>query len=73
LEVIETTLVVISEQNRKSTKKAPIKVRDNQAAQVPETFSKVGLPTNDDDAFTGRASPINPDSIGPMSDDTKEP
>jgi hypothetical protein len=74
LEDIETTLVVISEQNRKTTKKAPIKVRDNQAAQVPETFSKVGaLLTDDDDAFTGRASPINPDPIGPMSDDTKEP
>jgi hypothetical protein len=34
LEDIMPTLVIIPEQNRKSTKKAPIKVRNNQAAQV---------------------------------------
>jgi hypothetical protein len=45
--------LVVQEQNRKTTK-------NNQAAQVQETFSKVGASlTNDDDAFTERASPCN--------------
>ena len=61
------TLVVIPEQNRKSTK-------NNQAAQVQETFSKMGaFLTVDDDTFTGRAFPFHPDHIGPVSDDTKVP
>lgn len=74
MEDIETTRVVIPKQNRKTTKKAPIKVQDNQAAQVPGTFSKVGpLLTDDDDVLIGKASPINPDQIGLISDDTKAP
>ena len=74
MEDIEATLVVIPEQNRKRTKKTPIKVRENRAAQVPETFPKGGaLQTDDDDASTGRAFLINPDTIGPMLADTKEP
>ena len=64
---IVPTLVVIPEQNRKSTK-------NNQAAQVQETFSKMGaFLTVDDDTFTGRAFPFHPDHIGPASDDTKVP
>ena len=64
---IVPTLVVIPEQNRKSTK-------NNQAAQVQETFSKMGaFLTVDDDTFTGRAFPFHPDHIGPVSDDTKVP
>ena len=49
--------LVVPEQNRKTTK-------NNQAAQVQETFPKVGASlTNDDDAFTERASPCKPDHI----------
>jgi hypothetical protein len=62
---VVTTHVVTPEQNRKPTK-------NNQAAQVQETYSKVGASlTDDDDAFTERAFPFNPDPIGPISDDTK--
>jgi hypothetical protein len=67
LEDIVTTLMVIPK-NRKSTKKAPLKVQNNQVAQVQVTLSEVAVTvTDDDDAFTGRAFPINPDTIGPMS------
>ena len=66
LKDIVTTYVVIPEQNRKTTK-------NNQAAQVQETFSKVAASlTDDDDAFT-RAFPFNTDPIRPMSDETKVP
>jgi hypothetical protein len=65
LKDIMTTFVVFPEQNRKTTK-------NNHAAQVQVTFSKVGaLLTDDDDAFTVRAFTFNPDLIGPISDDTK--
>ena len=58
---VVTTHLVIPEQNRKPTK-------NNQAAQVQETNSKVGDPlTDDDDAFTERVSPFNPDP-GPRTD-----
>jgi hypothetical protein len=67
LKDIVTTYVVIPEQNRKTTK-------NNQASQVQETYSTVGASlTDDDDAFTERAFPFNPDPIGPISDDTKVP
>jgi hypothetical protein len=65
LKDVVTTHVVIPEQNRKPTK-------NNQAAQIQETYSKVGASlTDNDDAFTERAFPFNPDPIGPTSDDTK--
>ena len=64
---VVTAHLVIPEQNRKPTK-------NNQAAQVQETFPKVGASlTNDDDAFTERASPCKPDNIRPRSDDAKIP
>jgi hypothetical protein len=67
LKDIVTTFVVFPEQNRKTTK-------NNQAAQVQVTYSKVGASlTDDDDAFTERAFTFNPDPIGPTSDDTKVP
>jgi hypothetical protein len=72
LEDIVTTFVVIPEQNRKATKKAPLRVQNNQAAQFQVTFSKMAtLLGADDDAFTGRAFPINPDPE--MSGGTKVP
>jgi hypothetical protein len=65
LKDIVTTSAVITEQNRKITK-------NNQAAQVQETYSKVGASlTDDNNAFSERAFPFNPDPIRPMSDDTK--
>jgi hypothetical protein len=73
LEDIVTTLMVIPK-NRKSTKKAPLKVQNNQIAQVQVTFSKVaGLLTDYDDAFTGRAFPFNPETIGPMTGTVNKP
>jgi hypothetical protein len=65
LQDIVTAYVVVPEQNRETTK-------NNQAAQIQETYSKVGASlTDNDDAFTERAFPFNPDPIRPMSDDTK--
>jgi hypothetical protein len=64
---IVTTYVATQEQNRKIPK-------NNQAAQVQETYSKVDAPlTDDDDASTERAVTFNPDPIRAISDDTKEP
>jgi hypothetical protein len=64
---VVTTHMVIPEQNRKTA-------RNNQAAQVRETYSKMGNSlTNDDDAFTEIAFPFDPDPIRPRSDDTKVP
>jgi hypothetical protein len=72
LEDVETTIVIIPEQNMKRYKRAPITVQDNQAAQVPETLSKMGpLLTDDDNALAGRAFPVNTDPNGLMSDGTK--
>jgi hypothetical protein len=71
---IEPAIMVIPEQNMKEYKKAPVKVADNLAAQVPKPFSQLGqFLTDDDDANTGRAFAVNPDSIGLMSDGTKAP
>ena len=67
LKDVVTTHMVIPEQNRKTT-------RNNQAAQVQETYSKVSASlTNDVNALTVRAFPFNPDPVGPISDDTKIP
>ena len=64
---IATTHMVIPKQNRMTAK-------NNQAAQVQETYSKVGASlTDDDDAFTERVFPFNPDPSGTISDDTKVP
>jgi hypothetical protein len=65
---IVTTHVVIQEQNRKIPNN-----NNNQAAQVQGTHdSKIGASlTDDNNAFTERAFPCNPDSTRPMSDDTK--
>jgi hypothetical protein len=71
---IEPAIMVITEQNMMESNKTPLKVADNLAAQVPKTFSQVGqLLTDDDDAITGRTFPVNPDTIGLMSDGTKAP
>jgi hypothetical protein len=41
---------------------------------IPKTFSQVGeFLTDDDAALTGRAFAVNPDTIGLMSDRTKDP
>jgi hypothetical protein len=66
---IVTTHVVTQEQNRKIPNN-----NNNQAAQVQGTHSKIGASlTDDDDAFTERAVPFDPDPIGPICDDTKVP
>jgi hypothetical protein len=66
--------MVNTEQNRKEPKKTPQMMADKLAAQVPKTFSKVGqLMTDDGDALTGKAFPVTPDPVGPMSDGTKAP
>jgi hypothetical protein len=53
---------------------SPKTTKNNQAAQVQETYSKVGASlTDDNDAFTERVFPFNPDPIGPISDDTEVP
>ena len=62
LKDVVTTHVVVPEQNRKTTK-------NNQAAQVQTTYSKVGAPlTDDDDAVTEGASPFNQNPARPETD-----
>jgi hypothetical protein len=70
LKDIEPAIKVITELNMKRSKRT----QDNQAAQVPKTFSQMGqFLTENDDAITGRAFAVNPDHIGLMSDGTKAP
>ena len=65
---IVTTHVVIQEQNRK----IPNNNNNNHAAQVQGTHSKIGASlTDDDDAFTERAVPFEPDPPEVTREDTK--